>query len=750
MVLRKRYRRNIKSNLSFYISVIILTAVSVMVYLTMSCGFEGMNAYIIDFKKECMIEDAQFTVYNQLSDEEISDFEDRYNLAIEQQSYIDIDNDFNGETDTIRLLKKSQKVNLYRVTGGNDVSNGNEILLSSSYMKNNSLETGDTYTLNGKEYTIAGEFDRPDYLYILKEIKGSFATPETFGIAMVTDDEYNSIHTSLSDSQVDYYSVKYNNKDNISDFRKSLNESAMVSSYTINKNNNRISTADNTLAMTKDIRDVIIPIVFVLIVFIIAVVLERKIKAEEKLIGILAANGYTKLQLALHYSVFGVIAAVFGSIFGVILSVPMENILIPMAFVKLESLPVEYGLSVSNIIISFIFPLICFTGTVLITSLVVMRKKTISMITGVDDRNKKKLFRFEKSKLSMLSKYRLRSVLGKPSRTLIIIIGICFGSLIFLYTYGCADSLKIYVDDSIEQMGNFEYQYYFNEFKTDTPSEGAAVIYSNFECGKDDTATTVMGMNENDTFNYELVSGGKADIEGGGYYLSKMGSIIYGVDEGDELELKNIATLEKTVIKIDGIIDNNAQNVIYTSPENVYSLTGFPQDSYNLLVSQNSLNFADSETRQVITKDSLRSQINEVYEVMKSEVSVMIPFGILICVFVIYIMVNMLISESTSSISMFKVLGYRDNEIDRLIINVYHFVIPIAALLGLGAGYVFVEEYFQANADAFNAYIKAHLSMLTCIKYFALVFLSYIVSLLILKRKVNKIKMTENLKDNRA
>ena len=750
MVLRKRYRRNIKSNLSFFISIIILTAVSIMVYLTMACGFENMNAYIQDFKRECAVEDAQFTVYSQLSDEEIAEFEERFDLLIEQQAYIDMDGSADGQEDTIRLLRNTEKVNLYRVTKGSDISGEDEILLSSSYITANSLQIGDTYELGGKTYTIAGEFARPDYLYILREIKGSFATPETFGIAMVSDDEYSRICEELAEDEVSYYGVKYRNKDNINSFRKALNEKAVVSAYIINKNNNRISTADNTLQMTKDIKDVIVPIVFVLIVFIIAVVLERKIKSEEKLIGILSANGYTKLQLALHYSFFGVITAILGSILGVALSVPMENVLIPMAFVKLESLPVEYGLSPSSVVISFVFPFICFTGTVFLTSLMVMRKKTISMITGADDGSKKLSLRLERSKLSLVSKYRIRSVVGKPFRTVIIVVGVCIGSLIFLYTYGCADSLKVYVDESIEQIGDFEYQYYFNQFRTDKTDEGLAVIYSNYECGKDDTAVMLMGMEDNDVLCHKLVSGEEADIDGGGYYLSKMGSIVYGVHEGDELTLKNIATLEKTTIRIDGILDNNVQNVIYTSPENVYELTGFPEGSYNLLISKEPHSFSDGETRQIITKDSLRSQIHEVYEVMKSEVSVMIPFGILICVFVIYIIVNMLISESTASISMFKVLGYKDRDIDRLIINVYHIVIPIAALVGLAAGYIFVEEYFQANADAFNAYIKAHLSPVTCIKYCLLVFFSYIASLLLLKRKVGKVEMTESLKDNRV
>ena len=128
---------------------------------------------------------------------------------------------------------------------------------------------------------------------------------------------------------------------------------------------------------------------------------------------------------------------------------------------------------------------------------------------------------------------------------------------------------------------------------------------------------------------------------------------------------------------------------------------------------------------------------------------VMIPFGVMMCVFVIYIMINMLISENKPSIAMFKVLGYKDREINRLIINVYHFVIPIAAILGIVAGYAFVEGYFRANTTAFNAYVAAEIRVVTCVKYFVLVFLSDFVSLFLLSKKAGKVDMKASLKDNR-
>lgn len=68
MTLNKRYKRNIKENLSFYIVVTILTAVSLFLfYLFYICG-TGIKEYGDDFFERNNLEDASFTTYFPISD----------------------------------------------------------------------------------------------------------------------------------------------------------------------------------------------------------------------------------------------------------------------------------------------------------------------------------------------------------------------------------------------------------------------------------------------------------------------------------------------------------------------------------------------------------------------------------------------------------------------------------------------------------------------------------------------------------
>ena len=76
MTLNKRYLRNIKSNLSFYISITLLTLLVVYMYVAISAAYTKEKAYLDEKVIEANREDGQFTLYNDMSDEDIIKYEE--------------------------------------------------------------------------------------------------------------------------------------------------------------------------------------------------------------------------------------------------------------------------------------------------------------------------------------------------------------------------------------------------------------------------------------------------------------------------------------------------------------------------------------------------------------------------------------------------------------------------------------------------------------------------------------------------
>ena len=166
-------------------------------------------------------------------------------------------------------------------------------------------------------------------------------------------------------------------------------------------------------------------------------------------------------------------------------------------------------------------------------------------------------------------------------------------------------------------------------------------------------------------------------------------------------------------------------------------------------MSEKALDIEEDKLMKTISKQSLADQINEVKIGMENVTGAIDVFAIIICVAVVYMMVNVLITESTPSVSMLKVLGYRNKEINSMVLNVYHLLVPIALVLSLLLGFFSVKAVFAINVSEYKTYLETLIYPLSILKMSALIIASYVLSLFLLRGKAGKVDLVESLKDNR-
>ena len=192
MTLNKRYLRNIKENLSFYIASIILTAVALVLFYLFYIAGTGIMNYGDAFFERNRREDATFTTYLEIPDDRIDDLEAEYNITFEKEHYVNV----NEDDLKIRIFKANKKVDLYEVIDGNDVSADDEIVISNGYAVNENVNIGDKIKIKGKEYTVTGYFLRPDYLYMLENPDDSYKNITSFFLAYMTDSAYDKLEAN--------------------------------------------------------------------------------------------------------------------------------------------------------------------------------------------------------------------------------------------------------------------------------------------------------------------------------------------------------------------------------------------------------------------------------------------------------------------------------------------------------------------------------------------------------------------------
>ena len=108
MTLNKRYLRNVKENLSFYVAAAVLTVVALLLFYLFYIAGTGIKSYGDQFFIDNKLEDATFTTYVEIPDNEITNIEKKYNVTFEKEHYVNI----NEDGYKVRVFKRNKKIDL--------------------------------------------------------------------------------------------------------------------------------------------------------------------------------------------------------------------------------------------------------------------------------------------------------------------------------------------------------------------------------------------------------------------------------------------------------------------------------------------------------------------------------------------------------------------------------------------------------------------------------------------------------------
>lgn len=740
MKLNRRYIRNIRENLSFYISSTVLTVVTLLLYFL--CNIAG-NA-IIDFGDEFFernkVEDAHFETYMQIPKEELAKLEEKYGVTLEVQHYINIET----EGVTARVFSRTEKVDFYEVTEGKNVISDDEIVISEGYAVANDITIGSSMKIGEKEYKVVGFMQRPDYLYMLESEEDSYKNISTFYLCYMTEGEFEKLGETGC-----RYLVRYNGKSDIMGLRKAVHEKYYMRSYSSAEENPRITMVDEQAQMFIVMSYVLLCILPLIAVVLISIIISRKVKSEQRMIGTLSALGYKKGQLMWHYAGFAVIPGLVGGILTSVISAIAAQPFSEMGLQDYEPMRVEGHLNILDAVLGLAVPTLLYVITALLSVRRLLKKDTVLLLNGNADDGKKKLKRvFVGKKISFRTKLSARSLLGNPARSLVVLLGIFLGCFIMLLGQGLFDSINHMGDTAADTMGSFEHQYILNELLTENSYGGETMLVSNVE-DSEGAALSVMGTSDSNPYlALKDADGNKVSVDNG-YYITSLAQLTLGWQVGDTVDVFNPLSLEKKKIKISGVIQNNVQKSIITSKALAAELTGFDENSFNCVISDRKLSVPQSKIAQEVQRTDITDQTVAMTEQMDFMLQMIIGLGVIICIAAVYVAVNMLVTENRSNISMLKVLGYRDKQINKIVLRAHHILLPIGILISIPCTYVTAHAYFLMMVDYGVMLIDTYISFKSYLISILLTVGCYFGSLWWLHRKVKKVDMIESLKDNR-
>jgi len=523
------------------------------------------------------------------------------------------------------------------------------------------------------------------------------------------------------------------------------------------------------------------PLFFLLVAGLVCfTTMMRMVEEQRGQIGIYKALGYSCPSIAVKYFTYAMVAALFGSVLGVIIG----HILFPKVIYR--AFDIMYSLPSLTIALPLNIAAASTAAAVISTALAAvlacdseLRLMPASLMRPKAQKPGKRVFAenltFVWSRLSFFSKLTVRNLFRYKIRFAMTVLGISGCMALMVAGFGLKDSVNAIVPNQFGEINLYDIVLKLKggllhkdieqlKEKLQADDRIAQAMFAStgsfdVQAKKEKTRIDLFVPQEPDRLKSFITlrdrrSSKPIELTNKGAVISEKLAKVHNLKTGDTIVLKSSA--EEYSVPIEGICENYVQHYVYMTPQ-CYKKTFLKEPVYNTIIT---LALKDNPKMQeklmedwlmndnVIIAYSISSITKEFKDSIKGlnvVVLVMIFSAGLLAFAVLYNLTNINISERIREIATAKVLGFHSLEVARFVFgeNVILSLIGIAAGSVLGAilhGFVVesaeVDIVMFGRGVAFINYIKSGI--------LALAFT--ILVNFIMRFRLKKISMVESLK----
>ncbi|MCX8128731.1 MAG: FtsX-like permease family protein [Clostridia bacterium] len=740
MVLNKKVLRTMKEHKSRYIGAFFLVLLSCMLYVSFSIAGPNIMDGIDAFRTENMVEDAYFSIQKPL--ESIDLLEKKFDIILEERKSIDYK--YDTET-TLRILMETEKLDRYVASKGSKIKHGKEILVDPKFAEAHNLNIGQYVKIDGVDFKLVGYMASPDYINPLKTESDLLHNPDAFGIAVVSREDFKSFEDSLS-----YFSVKFN-ANNIQQLKDYLNNGNIILKWVNSEDNPRISGIDGDAEANFKAGKIIPVIILIITCFLIAVVLWRLLKGEFVQIGTLYALGYRKIEILKHYLSYAVILSISGSILGTIPGLMLVKTLFYSIYIQynVPDFTVEYN--AVSIIFSLILP---FAFLVPTTAFVVMKALCMSPLVLIrGGGNKVKVGFIEKKvKLNRFrfdTKFKIRELVRNIPRTILMVAGVAFASMLLLFGFSLSDSMNGMIKDSYINVYKYNYFYRLNSIQTDKPVSGEKTSVMPFSAEDSDGKRI--------SFKIQGIQGNARLIvlkDNGGKLLSFERVIITRpladklmLEAGDSISVENKIDSKKADIVVDSIAETFIGDFIFMPIDRFNSTFKYPEGGYSGLMSEIEMDIERGKLASTLKISDIVDGYKNMMEPLRMIVGIIGGVALIIGLIIVYIVTSLVIEENRANISLMKILGYSRKKIYSLILNGNFILVILGYAISIPLIISAVDNILLEITSKMDITIPAKLGWVSILIGLIAIVFTYELSKLISRSKVIRISMADSLKN---
>lgn len=789
-MLKKKMFRDIKQNLSQFITIFLMVLIGVMVYVGIEAYMDGMTSAADNFYKNNNIQD--LNIMGNLSDKDLDKIKSLDNVKDAEKKLVvnAIDKDDKDKTYLLSFIDSNNISKFHIMDGEKFDVNKKGAWVDNFYAEKNNLKVGDTikikYDTFSLEEKILGLINVPDHIYDVKDESELVPNRENFGFVYLSVNEIPENYIKdlvmkemkITDEKIfDKYVTNFNYKEYIPynyimvDVNKKKNVTSVKEEIEDNVSNAKaIVKIEDTLSYQRYQGEIdegasyvgIFSGLFLFIAMLsVITTMTRVVKKQKLQIGTMKALGIKKSKIVMHYVGYGFFVSLAAAIVGIILgkyfigtfflNMEMDYFEVPNGVPVVKPLSYLVALLVV-MVVSFITYLTC-RKELFKKPAEALRNEVPNVKVSSLNLSTKGIFK----KLNFSSKWNLRDILRNKFRTVTAVVGIVGCCMLIVCAFGMLNSMNHFIKLQFEDLYNFNYKLSLkenlkdDELKVLTDKYGdntSETLTIETKIGKEREANTIFVTNAGNLVRFQNENGEFIKVnKNNGVYVTRKLAKENNLKVGDTIKWHIYGVNKYYESKIVGLTkDPQVQNLTMTK-EYLESLDiDYKPDS---LYTNTDLKGVKDIKNVSLVQDinELKNGLESMLSMMKSMIILIIIFAVGLGAIIIYNMGILSYSEKQYQFATLKVLGFSDKKIKKIFVEQNSWITILSIIIGLPTGYYMTSWIFKSviadNYD-FSAYINLSTYLIAIVGTYLV---SFIVSKM-LSKKINKIDMVSSLKAN--
>ena len=787
--IKKRLYRDVKKDSKKYFVLFILMSFMIGIASGIFVANDSMMKTIDDSYQAYSIENGHLEFKEKPTDDLLEAIEKEVDLT--SQFYKDGTETIEGNKNfkgSVRVFPVRKEVNLACVMEGRLPKSKDEIAIDRAHASNNKIQVGDVIHVDNQKYTVVGTVASSDYSCLFKNNADLMFDTLNFNIAFMSQEGWDAIEES------EKYQYAYTwdkepkderqekkwadqllekivvlsatggltaDKEKAEEYSQSLEGMMELSQHIENQNelvdfvpryaNQAIQFARTDMGKDLAMMNVLVYIFIAVLAFVFAMTTSNKIREEAFIIGTLKAMGYTKSELIRFYMLIPVLVTLVSALVGNILGYTIfKDVAVGLYYNSYSLLKYETLLNPKAFIITTIIPVILMG---LINFIVIARLLQLSPMRFL----RKDLSRSKNKKamrlpsISFFHRFRLRILFQNIFDYLTLFCGIIFIMVLLGFAIGLPESLDHY-KESVPENLFAQYQTILKENK----DEQGNIITTSIEAEpfsttnvltsdgvRKDESIAVYGIEPNSQF-IQL----KKTLKEKEVFISSAYQEKFGYEIGDKITLKEKYTNAKHTFTIQGIYDYPAGLALFMPNENYNRIFDLESDHFDGYLSNERItDIDDDQIYMTVTKEDIMALSRQMDHSMGSFADYIAGMCLLMGVLVMYLLTKTIIEKNATSISMVKVLGYQNKEINRLYIRLTTLVTIVLAVVSALLEVALLGYLFRLVMYGMEGWFTLYISGTGILKMIGIVLVAYGIVAYLDMRHIKKISLSEALKN---